>query len=89
MTDRAALALAAVRERPGCSAWALGVLVDPPKGMTVADWRALLEQELPKLHAEGKVVATRYGVGHVQWWPQRYEIPSGAGAKVPPSSEAA
>lgn len=87
--NRAQLALAAVRTRPGCSAWALGVLAPVPDGVDAREWRALLEAELPKLHAAGKVEATREGVGTVRYWPPRAEIPTAAGPKVPPATEAA
>lgn len=77
--DRAALALAAVRERPGCSAWALGILANPPKGMSTEDWRALLEDELPKLHQQRQVARTTTGLGFERWWPARFAVPVAAG----------
>lgn len=75
--------LRAVIERPGCSAWALGVLANPPEGMGTAEWKGMLERELPRLHAEGLVKATRHGVGRVSWWPAEHELHPWAGELVP------
>lgn len=86
MTDRARLALDAVKARPGCTAWALGILVDPPHllgvRLSVSEWRALLEEELPKLHRAGRVDATRYGLGAIAYWPTSYDVPESAGQEV-------
>lgn len=73
------MALRAVHQYPGCSAWALGVLVEPPDGLMLEEWRALLEAELPRLHAAGRVQATTFGVERVRYWPAGYDVPEVAG----------
>ena len=80
--DTEGLVLSAVRRKPGCSAWALSVLVDPPADMLIEEWRECLARELPKLHAAGKVQATRYGVGVVSYWPMGFDVPAAAGEVV-------
>ncbi len=80
--EREAATLSAVRRSPGCSVWALGVVVDPPGSMLIEEWRAVLEEELPKLHAAGKVQATRYGVERVRYWPEGCAVPKAAGEVI-------
>jgi len=80
--NSAALALRAISQKPGCSAWALSVLVDPPAGMTSSTWRDLLAEELAALHAAGRVQATTYGARRVSYWPASYEVPEWAGELV-------
>lgn len=87
MSERSALALRAVHQYPGCSAWALSVLAAPPDGMTHIEWRGALERELPLLHAAGKVQATSmvgpttFGPG-LGYWPAGYDVPELAGEVV-------
>jgi hypothetical protein len=80
--DPASLVLRAVHERPGCSAWALGVLVEPPDGLMLEEWRALLERELPRLHTARRVQATSYDGGRRAYWPAKYDVPEIAGEVV-------
>lgn len=81
MSERSALALRAVHAHPGCSAWALSVLA-PPDGMMIAEWRELLDRELPRLHAAGRVQATTFGVERVRYWPVGFDVPGAAGDVV-------
>jgi hypothetical protein len=58
------------------------VLVDTPDGMTHEEWRDLLDTTLPRLHAAGRVQATRHGIERVRYWPAGYDVPEVAGEVV-------
>ena len=88
MSDGEEIALRAIKARPGCSAWALSVLADSPPGMDSETFRYLLEHELQRLHAAGRIQATTYGVERVSYWPASYDVPDWAGDPVTPAEAA-
>jgi len=81
VSERASMALRAVHSHPGCSAWALWVILETPSGFSDGEWKALLAEELPRLHAAGRVQATRF-IDRLTYWPAGYDVPELAGEVV-------
>lgn len=67
------MALRAVHQYPGCSAWALWVILETPSGFSDGERKALLWVGQK---------SGLYGVERVSYWPASYEVPEWAGELV-------